>query len=253
MINNSHVHVFYRDTSALNEAAVALAGRYLSIEERSRRAGLHFEEDRRDFTIAHDLLRRALSRYADVPPTDWQFVSNDYGKPSIGNASAQLRTLSFSLSYTRGCAACAITASTLVGIDVESIDCSREYQCVADRFFSKEEASWLRRCSGDLYSTRFTELWTLKEAFLKAVGIGLSGSLAEASFRFHDGNRIELAAPSSGRRWHFTLFEPTSDVRLAVAVQSIRPRFLFENDDGNEHMPHDASVIAQGSNPHRAC
>jgi len=60
MINNSHVHVFYRDTSALNEAAVALAGRYLSIEERSRRAELHFEEDRRDFTIAHDLLRRSV-------------------------------------------------------------------------------------------------------------------------------------------------------------------------------------------------
>ena len=208
MTNTLNVRILYRYTEGLDSAAVELAEQHLSIEERGRRDQLHFEADRRDFTIAHDLLRRALSQYADVRPKDWRFATNDYGKPFIKSADPQLRALSFSLSHTKGCVACAITSGTSIGVDVETIDRSQLIQRVADRFFSKRETSWLRRCSDDLRSARFIELWTLKEAFLKAIGVGLSGSLAQGSFHLDDHKRIEFSPPPTfeAREWYFALF-----------------------------------------------
>src|SRR5262249_16802022 len=152
---------------SLDGDAVASLDKHLSLEERVRRDRFYFGPDRRDFTIAHDLLRRALSKHGDVRPSDWRFDVNNYGKPSIESLDPQTRALSFSLSHTRGCVACAITSNALLGIDVERIDRSQRVQEIADRFFSKEEATWLGRCSDDLRHIRFTELWTLKEAFIK--------------------------------------------------------------------------------------
>ena len=181
--NQSDVYVWFRGTAALDGEAVRSADQHLSAEERARRDRLHFDADRRDFTIAHDLLRRALSKYADVPPIDWRFATDNYGKPSIETVDPQVRALSFSLSHTRGCVACAIASSVPLGVDVQRTDQSQCIQEVADRHFSEKEAALLRQCSDELRNIRFAELWTLKEAFLKAVGVGLSGSLASISFR----------------------------------------------------------------------
>ena len=121
-LNESDLYIWYRSTTSLDGETVKSADQHLSIEERARRDRLHFGADRRDFTIAHDLLRRALSRYVDMPPTDWRFATNKYDKPSIESIDPQVRALSFSLSYTRGCVACAITLNAPLGVDVERID-----------------------------------------------------------------------------------------------------------------------------------
>jgi phosphopantetheinyl transferase len=234
--NQSDVYIWFRGTAALDGEAVRSADQHLSAEERARRDRLHFDADRRDFTIAHDLLRRALSMYEDVPPTDWRFATDNYGKPSIDSNNPQLRALSFSLSHTRGCVACAITSSAPLGVDVQRTD---QLQCVeeiADRYFSEKEAAWLRQCSGELRNIRFAELWTLKEAFLKAVGVGLSGSLANISFRFEEHARIEVSGPSAfdPLEWYFALFEPVYDVRLGIAIRNmVRPRFFLRQDEGH--------------------
>ncbi|MGO8792949.1 MAG: 4'-phosphopantetheinyl transferase family protein [Terriglobia bacterium] len=239
LLGESDVHVWYRITTLLGNAAVQLADRHLSGEERSRRDRLHFEADRRDFTIAHDLLRRALSKYKEIPPADWRFATNDYGKPLIAGFDPQMGALSFSLSHTRGCVACAIAPNAPVGVDVEQTDrllCGNE---LADRFFSEDEAAWLRQCSVEIYGTRFAELWTLKEAYLKALGVGLSGPLDSISFRFDEHGRIDFMGPSmvQPREWHFALFEPSHSVRLGVVVRSVdRPHFSIRQD-GDEGRP----------------
>ena len=235
-LNKSDVFIWYRDTTSLDSDAVKLADQHLSIEERTRRDRLRFVADRREFTIAHNLLRRALSRYTDLPPTDWQFATNEYGKPSIGNIGPQARALSFSLSHTRGCVACAITLNAPLGIDVERVDQSQRIQDVADRYFSEKEASWLRQYSDELRNIRFAELWTLKEACLKAIGIGLSGSLSYVSFRFDEHTRMEFSGPSTidPHEWHFALFEPVYNVRLGIVIRSVaRPRFLMRQDESD--------------------
>ena len=82
-------------------------------------------------------------------------------------------------------------------MDVQRTDQPQCVEEIADRYFSEKEAAWLRQCSGELRNIRFAELWTLKEAFLKAVGVGLSGSLASISFRFEEHARIEVSGPST--------------------------------------------------------
>jgi 4'-phosphopantetheinyl transferase len=233
--NQFDVYIWYRCTAALDSNAVRSADEYLSVEERAQRDRLRFGADRRDFTIAHDLLRRALSRYADVSPADWRFATNNYGKPSIESIDSQVRALSFSLSHTRGCVACAITSNAPLGVDVQRIDKSQCVQEIADGYFSEKEALWLRQCSDDLRNIRFAELWTLKEAFLKALGVGLSGSLTSVSFRFDELARIEVSGPSTFDLygWHFALFEPVYDVRLGIAIRNVaRPRFVMRQDEG---------------------
>jgi len=234
--NQSDVYIWYRGTAALDDDAVRSAEKHLSVEERARRDRLRFGADRRDFTTAHDLLRRALSKHADVPPIDWQFAADNYGKPSIETVDPQVRALSFSLSHTRGCVACAIASSVPLGVDVQRTDQSQCIQEVADRHFSEKEAALLRQCSDELRNIRFAELWTLKEAFLKAVGVGLSGSLACVSFRFDEHAGIEVSGPSTfdSNGWHFALFEPVYNVRLGIAIRSVaRPRFFMRQDKGD--------------------
>jgi 4'-phosphopantetheinyl transferase len=237
-LNESDVYIWYRSTTLLDNEAVKSAEQNLSIEERTQRDRLHFTADRRDFTIAHDLLRRSLSSCADMPPTDWRFASNDYGKPSVESIAPQLRALSFSLSHTRGLVACAIALNAPLGVDVERIDQSRHVQQIANRFFSEKEAAWLRQCSAELRNIHFVELWTLKEAFFKATGVGLSGSLTGVSFRFDENARIEFSGPSviDTHEWHFALFEPVYNVRLGIVIRSIaRPLFFMRQDGGAEH------------------
>ena len=106
----------------------------------------------------------------------------------------------------------------------ERIDQPQLVQEVADRYFSEKEAAWLRQCSDELRNIRFAELWTLKEAFLKAIGVGLSGSLADVSFRFDDHARIEFSGSSiyqTPQGWHFALFEPVYNMRLGIAFRSV--------------------------------
>jgi len=241
-LRESELYIWYRCTELLDGDAVKLADQYLSIEERARRDRFHVAADRRDFTIAHDLLRRTLSRYVDRSPSDWCFSNDCNGKPFIENSDAELRTVSFSLSHTRGCVACAIALYGPVGIDVERISKSERVQAIANKYFSAGEVEWLRQCSTELRDICFTELWTLKEAFLKAVGTGLSGSLSSTSFRFDDDGGIKFSAPSAINpdEWHFALFEPAYDVRLGVGIHSAaRPHFIMcsDEDDGRTLAP----------------
>jgi len=237
MANKSDVCIVFRNTEELDGSALELAASHLSIEERDRRDRLHFQADRREFTIAHDLLRQTLSRHATISPSDWRFDINSYGKPSIASPDEEAQALSFSLSHTRGCVACAITFKAPLGIDLERIDRSLPVQEIADRYFTEEESAWLHGCSNELRNICFTELWTLKEAFVKSIGTGLSVSLKTMSFRFEEQASIAFSRAFDflPQEWHFALFEPCRDIRLAVAVQSAaEPNFIIRSYDGKE-------------------
>jgi 4'-phosphopantetheinyl transferase len=227
------VNIWYCLAEVPDGDARDLPGRYLSQEETNHRDRFHFRADRNAFTIAHDLLRRSLSRYAAIAPADWRFGANEHGKPTIANADPKARSLSFNLSYTRGCAACAIASGGHIGVDVESTEQPENVQEVAERYFSRNEIDWIRSGSKVSRNNRFTELWTLKEAFLKAVGVGLSGSLKQISFQIDEHSCVKVFAPSvvDADEWHFGLFEPLESVRLAVAVRGVEtPRFIIRRD-----------------------
>jgi 4'-phosphopantetheinyl transferase len=152
----------------------------LSDEELQRYRAFHFERDRAAYLTAHALTRRALSRYADVAPPDWQFAKGPCGKPEIANPLD--RRLGFNLSHTHGLVACAVGWECEVGIDVERIN--REINPAVS----------------------FFEEWTLKEAYLKALGVGLTEQMA----------RLEATDD-----WNCFQIRPTEEQCLAVVVKRL--------------------------------
>ena len=105
-----------------------------------------------------------------------------------------------------------------IGVDVERL--GRAPLAVAERYFSATEAAQLRELPADAQPRRFLRLWTLKEAYLKAIGTGLAGGLARMSFLFETGEslRFEHVDDADAARWQFHQFELGAEHVLALAV-----------------------------------
>jgi 4'-phosphopantetheinyl transferase len=151
----------------------------LAADEKSRMTRFHSQETRDLFLLAHGLVRTTLSRCAPVDPAEWRFVSGPHGRPEIAAPRSALR---FNLSHTKGLAACAITDGCDVGIDVEHMSRSVATRSLSKRFFSERECADLDELSGEAEHIRFLEYWTLKEAYIKARGLGLAIPLDSFSF-----------------------------------------------------------------------
>jgi len=204
------VHVWFQATGALDEAAIAAAVSVLSDEERARYHRFRFAHDARDYAAAHALLRAALSRDGDRAPERWRFDQTTNGKPFLIDAGA--RHSSFSLSHTSGMVACAVTADADVGIDVECVDRDVTVPDIAARFLAQLDAEAQR--------DRFFDLWTLKEALVKALGGGMASSMRALAFSVGPNRDVRLEAPEMDTNsWQFGLFAPGPRHRLAVAAR----------------------------------
>ena len=218
------VHVWYQATDALDDAAIAAAVSVLSDDEREQYGRFHFARDARDYAAAHALLRLTLSRYDDLAPERWRFDKDAGGKPFLVDPGALFRA-SVSLSHAHGMVACAVTTEGDVGVDVERTDRAVNVDGIAARFFAPAEAAHLERLDGEARRSRFFDLWTLKEALVKALGTGLAASLASLAFTVDAGGGISFDAPSelAAHAWQFGLSSPGPRHRLAVAARHTGP------------------------------
>lgn len=194
----------------------------LSKEELERCAKYRSSSKQTEFLVSHAFVRRVLSEYASVDPVDWQFTTGPLGKPLIAFPS-EFTFLQMNYSHTQGMIACAVCKYGEVGVDVE--DASRPIDlAIADRYFSKLECEQLFELPAEHCLRRFFELWTLKEAYLKARGAGLHLPLDGFSFRFQDGNPVSLEFDSRiddhPQRWQFVRFLTDSEHALACVVES---------------------------------
>lgn len=144
----------------------------LAPEERERHQRFRFECDRRQYLLAHALLRRALSCYTPQSPQSWRFTTNAYGKPRLAGAGPR-----FNLSHTKGLVVCALAHDVHLGVDVERQHRAMDWQGLAERWLASEEQAWLACQPEQARATAFLRLWTLKEAYVKAFGLGLSMAL----------------------------------------------------------------------------
>jgi 4'-phosphopantetheinyl transferase len=219
------IQIWYHLTEGLDQTDVARALSVLSDAERQRSQRFMFARDRRDYAAAHALTRAALSRCGDLTPEQWRFQEGPEGKPSLA-ADAGAPALTFNLSHTHGLVACVVAPGADVGIDVEGIDRPVGAEEIAARFFSPSEQADLARCPADQRARRFFELWTLKEAYIKALGKGLSHALNTFGFALDDPGAIGFMPPADAdtAMWQFALFAPTDRHRMAVAVRGGRDR-----------------------------
>jgi 4'-phosphopantetheinyl transferase len=217
------LQIWYRATGALDATAVAAAVSVLSDEERVKHNRFRFAHDARDYAAAHALLRATLSRDGDRAPTDWRFDTTANGKPFlIGHGEGRI---SFSLSHATGMVACVVSAHDDVGVDVECIDRDVDVASIAGRFFAPAETARLALMDANQQRDRFFDLWTLKEALSKALGVGVAQSVASLAFMVDHNGEIELEAPHiETNLWQFGLFTPRPRYRLAVALRRPGPQ-----------------------------
>lgn len=178
----------------------------LTEDELARMQRFKFEYLRHEYLITRALCRITLSRYAKLHPADWRFRANAYGRPEISGRHAE-SGLRFNLSNARSLVACVVTAAADVGIDVEEVDRPGETVSIADRFFSRAELDTLRTHPLEYQRQRFFELWTLKESYIKARGMGLAIPLEKFSFTVGPqiGIRFDPTIDDDAGNWHFEL------------------------------------------------
>ena len=213
------VHIRFRPTESLDAAAIDAAASVLSDDERARYGRFHFPRDARDYAAAHALLRHTLSGLGNRAPDRWRFDASANGKPFLVDQGAF--HAEFSLSHTHGMVACAVTTGADVGIDVECVDRDVDAADIAARFFAPAEAAHLAQLGDEARRDRFFDLWTLKEALVKALGAGMAMSLGSLAFTVGPGGSVSLDASADvdPGAWQFGLFAPGPRHRLAVAVR----------------------------------
>jgi 4'-phosphopantetheinyl transferase len=212
------VHLWITTSERVPPSLLTDYRRLLDDGERARADRFVFPHDRDAFTIAHALVRCALSRYAAVAPSAWSFVANAHGRPQVRASS--LLELDFNLSHSDGIAVCLVGRGVL-GVDVEHLGRAAPVE-IADDWFAPSEARALALLPLAARPRRFYEYWTLKEAYIKARGLGLTLPLDAFAFSFEGARpRIAFAPPidDDAARWWFTLLDVTANDLVAVALR----------------------------------
>lgn len=199
-------------------------------EERARHDRFVFPRDRLLFMATRILVRSVLSKYAPVPPKEWQFSTGMHGKPFLsGPPLPHLSALHFNLSNAHGLVICAVsTRHSQLGADVERMDRLEHPLAIAEHYFSATEIAALRRLSVEKQRERFFAYWTLKESYIKARGLGLSLPLKDFSILLREEGesseepQIVFAPelPDVSTNWRLALLRGSARHLVAVAVET---------------------------------
>jgi 4'-phosphopantetheinyl transferase len=213
---------FYNDIN--DHALTAAYHAMLTEREKAQEQRFYFATDRRRYLVARALVRTILSRYISIDPAALIFSTNAYGKPHLDETQSKLSNLTFNLSHTQGLIALAITKTLAIGVDVESV-CTRPNPFgIAENYFSPDEITDFNRVSPEQKTTRFYEVWTLKESYVKARGLGLSIPLDKFSFRLQGENEIAFSTTpelsDDSRRWRFWQLQVGPQHLLAICSEN---------------------------------
>ena len=210
---------------------VAILDRYralLTPEETAEAERFAFERDRHRFLVRRTLVRAVLSTYTDDDPRTWVFRPGEYGKPEVAEPAGV--TLRFNLSHTAGLAVCAVTSGRDVGVDVEELDGRRADLEVARRYFAPAEVAALEKFPQQRQHEAFFQFWTLKEAYLKARGMGLSIPLDDFASTLSEDRppAISFAAgcDDDPGDWQFAQLRLQGRYQVAVAIRLPAPSEL---------------------------
>jgi 4'-phosphopantetheinyl transferase len=196
---------------------IASLFRFLTADEKERAERFHFQKDRSQFVTAHALLHYCLQCAGLKAPPD--FTTNPFGKPKLILADAD-HVLNFNLSHSRIIAACAVSTHGEVGIDVEFIDERLSFEEIASLSLTENEHHRLSSLPPAERNDMFYRLWTLKEAIIKGLGMGLSLSMQDFTFTLEPPALQSSPLAATGEnRWHVEQRRIATNYYCAVALQ----------------------------------
>tara|TARA_Y100001933_G_scaffold263432_1_gene324770 strand:- start:19882 stop:20703 length:822 start_codon:yes stop_codon:yes gene_type:complete len=191
----------------------------LSDSEKNQLGRFSLTRVREESLASRLLTRHALSFYADVAPERWQFAKGPRGKPYVVSPWQDFHA--FNLSHSANLVVFAIARHGTVGVDVESIDRATTGIPLARRFFASQEVEQLLALPPEMQRESFLQIWTLKEAYIKAVGDGLAMPLDRFFFDLTAAGPAQLHVGDGGQagtEWLFTQLRLPSRHHIALGV-----------------------------------
>lgn len=188
----------------------------LSADERDRAGRFHFAEDRQRFVVGRGVLRHLVGRYLDQPPGEIVFTYNAWGKPGLPAGVP----IEFNSSGTAEMALYAFSGGAVLGVDIEQVRADFEWEEISAAFFDPAETAYLARLPIPERHRVFYRHWTIREALVKAQGVGLSEPLPAFDFTPLVGGNPVSFNDASGARWSCLSFAPAEQAVAALVVQA---------------------------------
>ncbi|HYV83682.1 MAG TPA: 4'-phosphopantetheinyl transferase superfamily protein [Pyrinomonadaceae bacterium] len=191
----------------------------LDPDELNRASRFHFEKHRRHFIVARGFLRSVVASYLETLPETLRFSYGAYGKPEL----ASEHVLRFNLSHSHEVALLAIALDAELGVDVEQIRADFASEEIARRFFSRAEVEVFNALPQEEQVAAFFRCWTRKEAYIKAIGKGLSQALDAFDVTLAPGVQAELLRAEEDDVSRWLLYEIDVGEGYAGALAVERP------------------------------
>lgn len=216
-LGEKEVHVWCANLESAADQLAAMQDT-LTIAEDTRAGRFRFWRHQRRFIACRGILRLLLGRYLDIFPKDIVISYSEYGKPHLTNNKIQ-----FNVSHSKETALYAFCLAGDIGIDLEKIRPINDAEGIAARFFSTAEYARFQDLPVEQRNEAFFSCWTRKEAFIKAVGEGLSYPLSDFDVSFSSEEKARLntirgSAEEAGC-WSLIPLAPMVGYKAALVVK----------------------------------
>ena len=205
----------------------------LSDDEKKRAHRFRSKTHQSRYIIGRGSLRAILARYVNQGPERLVFAYEDFGKPAL---SEPVSDMQFNMTHSHGLALCAVSRHRRIGVDIERLRDVVDRDRIVARFFSRSEQDEYHSLPEELKREGFFRGWTRKEAYLKALGIGISTPLDSFSVSLDPREpallREVVKKPEEVGRWRFENVDATLEDVGALAVEGldwITRSFAFES------------------------
>lgn len=222
-LGETQVHLWLLDLRQFR-ARHAAAAELMMSEDEQRRAQA-FKRGKEDYIASRWLLRSCLARYTGTAPASINFARTGQGKPFIPHSK-----IHFSLSHSGHWALLAVASTPLLGVDIEANRRVRDLTGIAERYYHPREYTQLQTLPEDLQTDYFYRLWTLKEAFFKALGTGISAGLENICFELGAHSiaaTINSQLENAGQPWFFQQWQLEGDLIALAAVMPRPPELIW--------------------------
>ena len=219
ILKNGQVHV-WRVHLDLPTKQIECLRESLSSDEIARAEKFRFPRHRRRFIAARATLRQLLGNYLQVSPSKVVFDYGDRGKPFLAGSLRDSR-LQFNVSHSQEYALLGFTLNRLIGVDIEHLRPMPDAEQIARRFFTATELGLIQNATAK--NKRFFQLWTAKEAYLKAIGTGLSGMLDNVEVTLEPTQVLRFLTLEQDRtaaNWSLFCCTPATNYLAAIAVET---------------------------------
>jgi 4'-phosphopantetheinyl transferase len=224
-----HAHI---DRAWPSPASHARGLGWLAPRERERYGRFRHDADREMFLLGRVMARTLVGRALDRRPDEWPWREGSRGRPEIDLPDV---SLSFNVAHSGGIVVCAVAREAEVGIDIEDRGRARLDRDLVDRYCSPAEIADIASQPHEGWRDQFLKYWTLKEAYLKARGLGIAVHLSDLSFDLSAPDHVTVAflnsLAGSDPAWAFDLRDLGADHFVALAASTpkgVRPVFSLD-------------------------